>query len=74
MPICSAMRMISTLSMHAQGRSTGVVVTALMHTMDSSVWLATCPTLSPVAMAWQCRFSASPAAMRSIIRRMIVMA
>lgn len=44
--ISFAFSMISVLSMPIKGRKTGVLVTALMAYMLSSVWLATWPRLS----------------------------
>ena len=58
--------MISCLSKPISGRNTGRVQTSLVESRDGTVWLATCPMLSPVTSAIAPFFFAMLSAMRII--------
>ena len=71
MPISRAMRIISTLSVPMRGRSTGSFVTSSVTPSALMVWLATCPSDSPVTRAEAWDFRATASAIRIMKRRMI---
>ena len=71
MPMRRDIRIISTLSMPIRGRSTGSSVTLSVTPSASMVWLATCPSDSPVIRAPALTRRATACASRIIKRRMM---
>ena len=51
-PVIEIDKSLSILSKAMSGRKTGIVTTELDDVILSMVWLATCPKLSPVIIAW----------------------